>query len=663
MASLRCTLSWVRAPLVRPSLNTRPMCARFHAAAIRRSNDDNLFPDDSAAQDRTIFGAIEALQPVYKQRSDEEEKRYKSVLSNKEYKKVRDSLNNSFTVPQLRLYLRQQQRFANKSLRKRDLISHIMHDLWGLKSKDMIEEEERQRRKHDIKHIGRGAKHDLFFLVQDNGEALRQIEQQEQVRITVQFDQLKYVIEGQPDNVERARHKVEGSLDFKHTAANIPQLTAHLAWNDFTSRIGPIVTDISKVCEAYIDLIDQKFHFWARTEDAIEDAQHMLELSLTELEFTEKPSLNASDGAVIEYPSTQLDLQFMPVHDPLALPLVSRSFGWSRIQKSQVTPIDTSVNELPYYFVHSRDPEQAKSQGSLHWSSIKDRLLEPLDISKGEVTRLKATFGNALFQNPILGQGPNILQPGLVGNFSLNGLQGYLANVSSGRKSFMATHPPTRLTAPFMPISIEGGRHRRSVHLHYVNRSLLATLGDVHAEQGGLERLEVGFNVQETGDLQLDRIVGEHGRSTIDMLDLAGTIDVRLLANRCTLFGTSEQPGVQSLTPVMSELLEQCGSVGYSELECPMALTKVTQEEDMTLAHILFRYDSQYLVDNAMVIVSDIEDQITRSSRTELSVVPVEANTVPDSVDDIKLAGVESWDSFVDTVHSIARRWRYAPSS
>lgn len=256
MASLRCTLSWVRTPLVRPALKTRVACARFHATAIR-PNDENLFPDDTAAQDRTIFGAIEALQPAYKQRSDGE-KQFKSVLSNKEYKKVRDSLNNSFTVPQLRLYLRQQQRFANKSLRKRDLISHIMHDLWGVKSKDMIAEEERQRRRNDVKHIGRGAKHDLFFLVQDNGEALRQIEQEDQVRITVQFDKLRYVIEGQPDSVEQARQKVEASLVFKHASADIPRLASHLAWPDFTSRISPVVTDISKTCEAYIDLVDQK---------------------------------------------------------------------------------------------------------------------------------------------------------------------------------------------------------------------------------------------------------------------------------------------------------------------------------------------------------------------------------------------------------------------
>jgi hypothetical protein len=80
--------------------------------------------------------------------------------------------------------------------------------------------------------------------------------------------------------------------------------------------------------------------------------------------------------------------------------------------------------------------------------------------------------------------------------------------------------PPVQLTSAFTPLTLNGGIHERSIKVKYINNSLLAN----NAEQNcaNLNKLEVEFNVEDDGNMQLKSIVGEKKRSIVDLLCVSG---------------------------------------------------------------------------------------------------------------------------------------------
>lgn len=81
----------------------------------------------------------------------------------------------------------------------------------------------------------------------------------------------------------------------------------------------------------------------------------------------------------------------------------------------------------------------------------------------------------------------------------------------------------------------EDGFHQRSVTINYIDSSLLGQLQNKtspitattaptsSAEWAApLRRLQLEFIEQDDGELKFKRAIGEHGRSTMDILGLAG---------------------------------------------------------------------------------------------------------------------------------------------
>lgn len=74
------------------------------------------------------------------------------------------------------------------------------------------------------------------------------------------------------------------------------------------------------------------------------------------------------------------------------------------------------------------------------------------------------------------------------------------------------------MTTPFIPLTLDGGFHERSVQLEYINQSLLSLDNDPAALKG----LQVEFVITEDGEMKLKHIIEELDRSTIDILGVYG---------------------------------------------------------------------------------------------------------------------------------------------
>lgn len=79
--------------------------------------------------------------------------------------------------------------------------------------------------------------------------------------------------------------------------------------------------------------------------------------------------------------------------------------------------------------------------------------------------------------------------------------------------------PPRQLTVPFIPLTLDGGFHQRSVQLSYINKSLLENTNDKEMD---LKKLDVEFTVNENGDITLKNITGIKNQSVIDILGIYG---------------------------------------------------------------------------------------------------------------------------------------------
>lgn len=88
---------------------------------------------------------------------------------------------------------------------------------------------------------------------------------------------------------------------------------------------------------------------------------------------------------------------------------------------------------------------------------------------------------------------------------------------------FFYSQPPPAITRSFLPVTGGGSSpYRRRVILEYVSQDLLPSFGDQTSSLSSdqLKRVQIEFLIQGDGDLELERVIGEYNRSTIDVIGL-----------------------------------------------------------------------------------------------------------------------------------------------
>lgn len=79
---------------------------------------------------------------------------------------------------------------------------------------------------------------------------------------------------------------------------------------------------------------------------------------------------------------------------------------------------------------------------------------------------------------------------------------------------------------PFLPLPYNDVFHRRSVVLNYVNTREIVSTEDQRKStsppEDYLKRLEIEILIHENGRLDVDRLVGEHDRTSVDLLAVTG---------------------------------------------------------------------------------------------------------------------------------------------
>ncbi|KAG1473501.1 hypothetical protein G6F56_000918 [Rhizopus delemar] len=189
-----------------------------------------------------LLEAIESLQPKSK------------ILSDKEYEKLCNRLNKSYNRKQLAEYLASKEMYeaVKSKSTKKSMVGFILQNTWSIKTVGQLRDEKRRR----VTQQFPATRQELFFIIGDNGNTIRNIETKNEVNITIDVLKNQYLVEGQPLAVEKAKKDIFSHLNIIEGHIQVPK---EMIENEhFRSEISRVLTDVSKVSGSYILLNDDK---------------------------------------------------------------------------------------------------------------------------------------------------------------------------------------------------------------------------------------------------------------------------------------------------------------------------------------------------------------------------------------------------------------------
>ncbi|CAO3577825.1 unnamed protein product [Absidia cylindrospora] len=491
---------------------------------------------------------------------------------------------------------------------------------------------------------------------------LRDIETTHDVRIMVNVPDLVGTVEGPKRRLASTLAAIKKALILERRTFTLQDTHSSSYLNFIPQRV---LDDLSKSSGAYISFEKDEISLTASTPEIVDDAKRKLAVFLTDFGLTSKRSLQVSDYTVIQdQPASTLTtapLAFLPLHDPSAMPLAMKTIGWSRLSGTEETVDESnSRSDMSKFHMLTGTGPHSSDLDSNQLKNILQQTLGTIDENKR--ISLEATYGQLLFQNPTKAlEQTNLLIPELRGCFNTSDLQKFLETSTSHRR-FFSGKPPNSIRPSLVPITSQDSFHCRTVNVGYIDSSLIGQLVQNDNTSTGtstsssfpyLRRLQLEFLEQDDGTLEFKRAIGEHGRSTMDILGLAGNIDVRLLAKEYTHFNHNSNgtTSTESAMPAaLSKLVANCRLNGYSEVLCPT--TWNNGPNDMMLLNVSFNNESRYQLDDNMVTLRYIEEQESRTSRMEMKIEPLNQDTTTNN-------GFDHWDSFWNKLTYLAQRWTY----
>ncbi|CAO3678740.1 unnamed protein product [Rhizopus stolonifer] len=547
-----------------------------------------------------LLEAIESLQPKSK------------ILPDKEYEKLYNRLDKSYNRKQLAEYLASKEMYeaVKSKSTKKSMIGFILQNTWSIKTVGQLRDEKRRR----VTQQFPATRQELFFIIGDNGNTIRNIETKNEVNITIDVSKNQYLVEGQPLAVEKAKKDIFSHLNIIEGHIQVPK---EMIENEhFRSEISRVLTDVSKVSGSYILLNADKFVFSSLSQASMDNAKRLLSLTLTDLKMTNQRPLDQADRTVVQNGS---EFSLIPFHDTHAMSVYNRQFGWSRLLGK-----NTGSNELKF--------TDLANQNFVTLNDIKNTLLSGFDEKEHENISLEARFGHLLCRNSTEHRmTPNLLKPISTSNLGYATLADIYKN---SRTHFFNAMPPFQLMSEFSPLALGKEFYQRSIRLEYVNNSLL--VNNFQQDRVNLNRLELEFNVEEDGNMKLKSIMGEKKRSVVDILGISGHLDARLVAKQLVKYSEED----------MQELLEKCNLLGYTELQTPIHYT------DMTLLDISYLNKKRYMYDSNLISVNRVEEQDNKSKRTEIQLSSVDPKTL-----DV-FNSTKRWDSFSSCLIDISNKWK-----
>ncbi|ORX92339.1 hypothetical protein K493DRAFT_44364 [Basidiobolus meristosporus CBS 931.73] len=267
-------------------------------------------------------------------------------LTDEEYNVFRNRFNKSFTSAQLKEYCKAYNIIGGKS--KMKTIENIM-DHWNvekvkaLSGIEIAENIIKNARKEDsFTEVFDSNRRDLFFIIGNDGDTIRQLELEGNVVIGIDLEKECYTIKGQDTSIDKIKHKIKQLLNYVEETLDIADASP-----DFLAQNLPVISEISKLSNTYMVVDnDQKLHISGLSDSDLRRARLLLG------SFWSKPDERHS-SELLYHGSTenQSNLNFFPIHDPQSMSLYQKSLNCFRVGPV-VSTVFSLACPLPPYASH-----------------------------------------------------------------------------------------------------------------------------------------------------------------------------------------------------------------------------------------------------------------------------------------------------------------------
>jgi hypothetical protein len=177
----------------------------------------------------------------------------KTVLSDNEMTQLRGYLNTAYTVSQLGIIL-QAHKLSKQKLKKDQLITNVIEKIWGLKTIEQVKQEAIKKQLDMVKQSFPTSRQELFFIIGDNGNTLRKIEQDNEVRIIIDVSSNQYIVEGPSAAVAKAKQEIKSHVNIQYDEMDI----VHDLDQNTRDEVSNALVDVSKVAGTFITMKDNK---------------------------------------------------------------------------------------------------------------------------------------------------------------------------------------------------------------------------------------------------------------------------------------------------------------------------------------------------------------------------------------------------------------------
>ncbi|KAF9101644.1 hypothetical protein BGX29_005424 [Mortierella sp. GBA35] len=567
--------------------------------SLSKSLINDLYTRPSSSKSKVTLDDVLALKPAQK------------TVTPDEFNKLKDVVAASFNLAQLRGVLRSKNIPSNG--KKSVLVNQIMllMDLEVVapeSNENPLVEDPYFAERNFESEVFSSNRRELFFILGTEGNSLRQLEKEKNVRLSISIAEETYTIRGEKASIQEAKELIQDMIAVTEESWDVSSYKD----KDLVMKDASALEDIARRSETFVSAGDDNTLVIAgRSEKSMEEAKRLFDLKM------QQPG--KEDGLAFYYQEDVLaPLGMLPVFDSVTMSLDENKKSFFRISRTKQYS-DSYPSEVSTIYPVRSTPESIGTVAALG-QHLKETFGETT-LLPTQTLGLSAQFGQVLFHN---NNSSSLTQLPISTSLDASELRAWLKTT---QEPYFFPSFPFFKTVSTLPLV---GPKSRTIEVEYTPSSrALTSSADLHSTH-------IIFELNNDGELCI-----QEGRS----------IDKQLLTN----FMMVGQPvDVQIRTEVstrlspesaaMKELLAQTTLPFANRLDCPAffsfkddlrtsssssapAAAQVglgsTTAPTHTLKSVLMKTTGVFDFYGLPLVASDIGDQYGQVRRQELKLLPV----------------------------------------
>ncbi|KAG0342334.1 hypothetical protein BG000_005394 [Podila horticola] len=597
---------------------------------ISKSLIEDLYKETPASTTVVTLEDVLALKP----------KGNNNKVSPEEFNKLKDILSSSFNVIQLKSVLRSQN--MPTTGKKAALLNQVMvlMDLEVVvpevkKTAPVMEDpysaaaSEADFESQDFSSNRR----DLSFILGSEGDALRTLEREKNVRISINIGDNTYTIRGTKESIVEAKAAIQEMLEVTEESWDI----SGYADRESVTKRPSALEEISLGSKTFVSAGENDtLVISGRSRRDMDEAKRLFDLKM------QKNDTAAETLTFLHQEDDQKPLGMFPVFDTVTMSSGKNKASYFRISQTEAFAEKTSDSRIIVPVGSSTSIE--------NFDALRQHLQETLAQHSGQSLDLAAHVGQLLFHN----RGSQMTGMPIPRSFDTVALKAWM---DQSETPIFSQSFPFFKTVSKLPMV---GQKTRTIEVEYV--------GSAHSGASAVSPIRITFDLDADGQLRLlnSRSINIQHLTNIMMLGQPTDLQIR------SEFSSELKADRSDMVDLLSKIVLPAANVleapkffslqGQSSSEAPAA-SQVGLSHPYTLKSVLFKTTGVFNYQDQPLVATDIYSQYESSRMQQLKLLPTplteisktEGGFVPEPDTTSALSSPKSWGIFFKHALSLSR--------